>query len=273
MRLVIIESPYAGDIALNLRYVRATMEDCIHRGEAPFASHALYAAQLAPSDHATVELTRGYKTKVSLADRERVGRFKWLASGGDEPYAARHHRVSGSQITILLHRFLVDASPGEEVDHINGDRMDNRAENLRVCSHQENSQNTRIPSHNTSGFKGVCRSSNGKRWRAYIVMDGKQSHLGTFDTPEEAARRYDKSAVANFGRFARLNFAVLGVLDDGDPEERHLGIAAGFAWREHAAATIVYTDLGMSSGMIAGVSDSEEKGIPIEYRTIDGWVP
>ncbi len=62
-----------------------------------------------------------------------------------------------------------------------------------------------------------------------------------------------------------------GVLDDNDPAERLLGIELGFAWRDAADVTVVYTDLGMSGGMKYGIADAEKKGRPIEYRTLEGW--
>lgn len=62
-----------------------------------------------------------------------------------------------------------------------------------------------------------------------------------------------------------------GVLDDNDPDERALGIEAGFAWRDVADKTVVYTDLGVSGGMRAGIADAESKGRPVEERTLKGW--
>ena len=62
-----------------------------------------------------------------------------------------------------------------------------------------------------------------------------------------------------------------GVLDDDIPDERDAGIVAGFVWREAASATVVYTDLGVSSGMMRGVAHSKKNGIPVEQRTLDGW--
>lgn len=64
-----------------------------------------------------------------------------------------------------------------------------------------------------------------------------------------------------------------GVLDDNDPAERRHGIAAGFLWRDVAEATVVYTDLGITSGMQHGIEDARAKGRPIEFRTCPGWRP
>lgn len=62
-----------------------------------------------------------------------------------------------------------------------------------------------------------------------------------------------------------------GVLDDSNPTERRQGIEAGFAWREKAELTVVYTDLGISSGMELGIEDARVKGLPIEYRSLKRW--
>lgn len=66
-------------------------------------------------------------------------------------------------------------------------------------------------------------------------------------------------------------YAQDGVLDDGIPGERRLGITAGFAWRGVAGKTVVYTDLGVSRGMRYGIDDAITRGLTVEYRTIDGW--
>lgn len=72
----------------------------------------------------------------------------------------------------------------ERLDHINGDRLDNRIDNLREVTNQENLKNSKRFSTNTSGFTGISKYKD--KWRAYIVVDGKQKHLGVFDDIEEA---------------------------------------------------------------------------------------
>lgn len=90
----------------------------------------------------------------------------------------------------------------DEIDHINGNPIDNRVCNLRVATHKQNLRNSRRRSDNTSGFKGVYR--HGKRWRAKINVDGRQIHLGTFDEKEAGHIAYAKAAAQHFGEFARL---------------------------------------------------------------------
>ena len=107
----------------------------------------------------------------------------------------------------LLHRLIINSPLGLHTDHINGDRLDNRRANLRVCTHAENARNRGGDSRNKSGYKGVNSSKNGKRWMAYIRLAGKTTNLGTYDTKEEAARAYDEAALSLHGEFAWLNFS------------------------------------------------------------------
>ena len=109
-----------------------------------------------------------------------------------------------------MHRIIANAKEGESVDHVNGNPLDNRKENLRVCTMSQNLANQKLRKDSTSGFKGVSKNqSKTNPWRAYINRkDGKktkQYHLGLFKTPEEAARAYNEKAKELFGDFAKLN--------------------------------------------------------------------
>lgn len=96
--------------------------------------------------------------------------------------------------------------PAHEVDHKDGDPGNNRITNLRAATHAQNLKNQRKPKNNTSGYKGVRRSTNGKRWWARLKVDYKEIYIGAYDTAEEAARAYDEAAVKHYGEFARTNF-------------------------------------------------------------------
>lgn len=89
------------------------------------------------------------------------------------------HRV----VWLLVH----GSWPPADIDHINGDRQDNRPENLRCVTRQENLRNARRKSNNTSGVNGVCQYGKHRRWKATITVDAVSIHLGCFDTKEEAA--------------------------------------------------------------------------------------
>ncbi len=103
----------------------------------------------------------------------------------------------------LMHRVVTNAPKGEDVDHINFVRHDNRDENLIVCSRAENRMRNRQRAHSKQPYKGVRKS--GKRWSARIRIDYREIYLGTFDTPEQAALAYDAAAKKIFGQFAVLN--------------------------------------------------------------------
>ncbi len=118
----------------------------------------------------------------------------------------------------LMHREIMDAGKGVIIDHINGNGLDNRKSNLRVCTHAENIRNQRRSALNRSGYKGV--TVQGKRYSARIRVEGRQRHLGIFDTAVEAALAYDNAARRHFGEFASPNFADEAAGQKNLPEPR-----------------------------------------------------
>lgn len=92
------------------------------------------------------------------------------------------------------------------VDHINGNGLDNKLKNLRICTNQENQQNRYNQSNNKSGYKGVGWHKTTKKWRARISINNQLIHLGLFQNKIEAAKAYDIMASKHFGNFAKLNF-------------------------------------------------------------------
>lgn len=107
------------------------------------------------------------------------------------------------QRTLYLHRLVLQPPKGVPVDHINGDGLDNRKENLRLSSYSENSYNRRLPTHNTSGQKGVYWAKLQNKWHARIGVDGKRVHLGFFDSFEEACAVFQAAAQKYHGVFFR----------------------------------------------------------------------
>ena len=106
---------------------------------------------------------------------------------------------------VFLHRiawqYVHGVVPKGQIDHINGDRLDNRIVNLRLATQQQNSANMRRRPNNKSGLKGVVRFKN--RWRCYVHVNGKTRYLGTFKSKNEAHSAYVSAAVHHFGKFAR----------------------------------------------------------------------
>ena len=99
-----------------------------------------------------------------------------------------------------------DVPPGMHVDHIDRDTLNNRIENLRVASAGQNALNAPVRKNNRSGFRGVSLHKPSGKFQAFLSADGKRRWLGHFNTPEEAARAYDKAAKELHGEFASLNF-------------------------------------------------------------------
>ncbi len=105
-----------------------------------------------------------------------------------------------------MHRVIKGAKAGQSVDHVNGNGLDNRRSNLRLCAHAENLRNRKIHKNNKSGFKGVRKRKESSLWRAEIRSNHKFYFLGNFHSAEEAAHAYDAAALKLHGEFARLNF-------------------------------------------------------------------
>lgn len=156
-----------------------------------------------------IPLTKSHFAIVDAGLFEKLSRHKWSlneAAPLRPKYAVRRH---GKDL-LRMHRLIIDAPKGIQVDHINGDGLDNRKENLRLVSVSQNQINRGLPVNNTSGFKGVSWMSSCNKWFAQIraTVNGKktQKYLGLFLCKESAARAYDKEALSLFGPHAWLNF-------------------------------------------------------------------
>lgn len=114
--------------------------------------------------------------------------------------------ISGK--TYFLHRLIMQAKNGEIVDHINGNILDNRKVNLRICNATQSTWNTSKKGGSLSPFKGVSfyDIENGRPWRSRITINKKTRQLGRFSTELGAAKAYDDAAKTHFGEFAKLNF-------------------------------------------------------------------
>lgn len=109
-----------------------------------------------------------------------------------------------SNVYGILHRIIIEVPCGLQVDHINGNKLDNRKSNLRIVNSKQNIRN-RPASYGTSPYKGVSYFPTVKKWRAQIRADGARKHIGLFATQEEAASAYNKFASELHGEYAHLN--------------------------------------------------------------------
>ncbi|GAJ01158.1 unnamed protein product [marine sediment metagenome] len=153
-----------------------------------------------------IALTQGKVALVDDADFEWLNQWKWYAFKDPRVYYARRNSYENGKVcTIQMHRAILNPPLGSDSDHINGNGLDNRRTNLRVCTHAENCQNRRKPTGCSSRYKGVSWRKRTRKWRAYIWINGRQKQLGCFDEEEEAARAYNKEALEQFREFAQLN--------------------------------------------------------------------
>jgi hypothetical protein len=154
-----------------------------------------------------IPLSKGKVAIVDDCDYEYLSQFKWRAKvSANTCYAVRWTPyVDGKRVFMAMHREILNAPKGMDVDHANGNGLDNRRENIRLCSKAENNCNVDKRTTNTSGYKGVYWNSRMNKWYAKIGVDGQQKYLGSFSRKEDAALAYDRAAPKYHGQFAQLN--------------------------------------------------------------------
>ena len=152
-----------------------------------------------------IQLTKGAVTLIDEADFDLVRKHAWyVMKSPRSSYAGTSIYENGKQKTIRLHRLILGVTESKlQVDHIDGNGLNNRRSNLRVCSSAQNMMNKRKYLNSTSGIKGVYAVRN--KWRAIITHKGDRFNLGLFEQREDAAKAYDMAARNLFGEFANLN--------------------------------------------------------------------
>lgn len=142
-----------------------------------------------------IRTTQGETIVVDSDDAPALRQYSWCVS--KTGYAVA--RINGK--VIKLHRYLLNPSPKLVVDHINGNKLDNRRENLRVCQQSRNSKNVSIKPSNTSGFPGIRKLPDGK-FNVRITVDRKGMHVGNFETIEQAIAARIKAESEHYGEYA-----------------------------------------------------------------------
>jgi hypothetical protein len=161
----------------------------------------------------TIPLTRGKAAIVDDEDYESIAKYRWHANPGrNQHWRAERTCRQGKKKTVLMHRQIMDAPEGVEVDHKNRNPLDNRRCNLRLCTHSQNMRNMgrrKKFGSKTSQYKGVVKRARDSFWLARIrvaEISPESLHLGHFASEIEAAKAYDAAAQKYFGEFAVLNF-------------------------------------------------------------------
>lgn len=167
----------------------------------------------------SILLTQNKRAIIDSDDYERVSQFKWSA----RKVRGRFYAGTGLYLgkikdkyvtkTIHMHQFILNIagidSKKIQVDHINGDGLDNRKSNLRIVTPSQNRRNLqKLKSNNTSGYRGVTKNKKSGLYRARIVnLHGCREHLGYFSNAEQAAVAFDMAAVKFYGQYCgKLNF-------------------------------------------------------------------
>jgi hypothetical protein len=161
-----------------------------------------------PQDDGTVlvPLSQGKFAIIDAGDANRVLGFNWsYRQHRGREYAIR--ALPGGRRNVFMHVELMGPLPdGFEVDHIDGNGLNNRRNNMREATRHQNMHNARGRRVSRSGYKGVSLNACSGRWIARIFLEGRQRSLGCYDTAEEAARAYDAAAREAWGEFAFANF-------------------------------------------------------------------
>lgn len=149
----------------------------------------------------------GLFVKIDDADHESLSKYTWWVFGSspERKYVGTEALISGKLKKFYIHRLIMGFPVGMDIDHINGDVLDNRRINLRVCTRSENVQNMRNVRGGSSKYKGVYWSTQERKWRAMIGLNGKGRSLGYYKSERSAAISYNKAAIKLFGEYAKLN--------------------------------------------------------------------
>jgi AP2 domain. len=152
-----------------------------------------------------IPLTKGRYAIVDDEWFDYLNQWKWFYHS--QGYAARS--TWNPRTIVFMHREIMKASKGKLVDHINGNKVDNRKFNLRFCTARQNNVNCKIHITNKSGYRGVSWKKELKKWVAVCYLNNKVIYLGLFDKPHHAALARDLWMIDLHGKYASTNFSVV----------------------------------------------------------------
>jgi hypothetical protein len=156
-------------------------------------------------DYCKIFFRTGDYFLIDADDLEIVAQRTWSLGKRGYPVSHTSRKSAEGHKTETLHRYLLRPQNGFDVDHISGNKLDNRRNNLRICSHQQNMFNQRRRITNTTGYPGVSYQKSAGKYEAYINRDGKKIHLGLFMSLKEAIIARQCAADNLYGEFANKN--------------------------------------------------------------------
>lgn len=154
-----------------------------------------------------IKLTQGQYALVDDEDFEWLNSFNWCyyKARNNGGYAARKVGGRSDPKNVMMHRLVNNTPEGFDTDHHDGNKLNNQKYNLRTATSLQNRYNRNSYKGSTSKYKGVGWFKRDSKWRAYIVKDRKNYHLGLYENEQQAALAYNKKALEFHGKFARLN--------------------------------------------------------------------
>ena len=152
-----------------------------------------------------IPLSQGKFALVNDKDFEELNKYKWHAQKHLHTFYAKRGKTKTNPRQPFMHRFILRTPDNMDTDHIDGNGLNNQRNNLRICTHSENMSNIRVNKLNSSGYGGVYLNKKSGKYYAQLRFNGNRIFIGSFSSPREAAKAYNKKAKELRGDFAQLN--------------------------------------------------------------------
>jgi hypothetical protein len=159
-----------------------------------------------------VPLTKGRMALIDYEDAALIFQRKWYVMTSYDTIFYAATCENGKH--LFMHRFILKPPQSQIIDHINGDGLDNRRQNMRLASHSLNAMNADYPL-GASGYRGVSWNAAKKKWIAVHYGDDDRKQIGSFNTAEAGAQAYDLFVINKLGPTARTNFPISNYTKEG----------------------------------------------------------